>query len=557
MLRYFTQAGINDIEFIDSINDDDIALLSKLIAQKSEEHFKLHLLNYYTIPEKLVDLLYSIDEMVEENIEVYVNRYRLSRYLHSLGFSSILNINYSFEIDTLQNPEILVIGGSSNSSEKIIEILSGIDAKNLAIFIVQHISPHYDTYFDTILSKYTNATISYAEDGVKVKRGHIYIAPKNRHLRVEKGVIALDDTARQNAARPSISITFNSLAKEYKSKLIALLTCGNESDGVDALAYLKEQGVTTIIQESSECKADSIPQHAKKSGYYNYILKSKDIIFYLQTQMLHLKSETHYIEYILREIKERYEYDFKEYNRDFISRRLEQFMIRNKIKSMHSLLLLISLNEYAFKALFLEFSVNVTHFYRKEQSSQKMIELLQREYKHSYNIKIWSAGCSTGEEIYSTAIILNELGLLQKTLLYATDINSVIIEEAKNGIYALEAYKSAENVYKSFQFRSPLSSYFVINNKYVKIRDSIKERVLFFVHNLEKDSVFNEFDIIECKNVMIYFDDQLKEQVFQLLYDSLKYGGHLLIGESEALSAKFLKKFQKCRDECHVYKKIA
>jgi len=186
-----------------------------------------------------------------------------------------------------------------------------------------------------------------------------------------------------------------------------------------------------------------------------------------------------------------------------------------------------------------------------------MIDIIQKEHQHSYKIKLWSAGCSSGEEVYSSAIILNELGLLHKSLIYATDFNPVVIKEAENGIYPRAKFETSQQLYKELNLNTPLSYYFNINNDYVEIIDEIKEKVMFFVHNLEEDTVFNEFDIIECKNVLIYFDDVLQDRVFKLLYNSLKFGGHLFLGESEYLPKYYLDKFTQCNDGCKMYKKVA
>jgi len=186
-----------------------------------------------------------------------------------------------------------------------------------------------------------------------------------------------------------------------------------------------------------------------------------------------------------------------------------------------------------------------------------MIDIITKEHKNCYNIKVWSAGCSSGEEVYSTAIILNELGLLHKSIIYATDFNPVVIEEAKNAIYSLEKFKKAEEAYVELDFKSPLKDYFDMNSKFVKIKEEMKNKILFFVHNLEKDSVFNEFDMIECKNVMIYFNDDLKQHIFNMFYDSLKFGGHLFLGPSELLPMNFHDRFEQCSDGCKIYKKVA
>ena len=149
-----------------------------------------------------------------------------------------------------------------------------------------------------------------------------------------------------------------------------------------------------------------------------------------------------------------------------------------------------------------------------------------------------------------------ELGLLHKSIIYSTDFNPIVIEEAKNSIYSLERFNKAKEAYGRLDFKTPLKNYFEVNTKFVKVKEHLKQNILFFVHNLEKDSVFNEFDMIECKNVMIYFNEELKQNIFKIFYDSLKFGGHLFLGPSEMLPSNFEDRFEVCDDVNKIYRKI-
>jgi len=556
LLKYIRSSILYEIEILDTIESVDLRLLEELLSEDII-FYKLYCRSFYTLPLEFVDLLYKYQEVYNKTIEVIVSHSKLSKYLHKLGFKSIFYLEEIYKNKDEFTPDILVIGGSSNSSEKIIEILSAIDTKEFIIFIVQHISPKLQSYFDNVLSQYVDSRVHYAIDGERVKKGYIYIAPKDKHLLVEEASIVLSDAATYNSARPSISISFCSLSKEYGSRLLSVLSCGHESDGVDSLPTLHANHSTILIQKPEECSADSIPSLAKRENIYNYILSTKDIVSYINILALKSFTRNQYVEFLLEIIHVRYEYDFRDYNRESVLRRIEQFMIQHRVHNMTNLCIDVSFNEKVFKSLFLSLSINITDFFRNKKSSEEMIELIEKKHKNCYNIKIWSAGCSTGKEAYSTAIILAEMGLLHKSTIYATDINAVIIEEAKNGLYCLESYEKALSMYKSFNFEHPLSEYFIVNKNYVKVIQDIKKKILFFVHNLEKDTVFNEFNIIECKNVMIYFDDELKKRVFQLFYDSLTFGGHLLLGESEDILPSFLDRFEKCRDNCKIYRKVA
>ena len=232
-------------------------------------------------------------------------------------------------------------------------------------------------------------------------------------------------------------------------------------------------------------------------------------------------------------------------------------MLKHDIKSIKNAVVVILFDKKAFKAFFLDVSINVTEFFRKPSSYVHLKNLLKQNYTKAHNIKIWSAGCSSGEEVYSTGILLDNIGMLKKSILYATDFNSVVLEEAKNGIYSKETYDLGKSNFKEMNIKSDLEDYFLENRNYVTIANKIIEKTNFFEHNLATDTTFNEFDIIICKNVIIYFDDNLKDIVFKLFYDSLKFGGHLILGNSESISSKYRSKFKICSEESKIYKKVA
>ena len=556
MLKFVRLDRECKIEIYDNVSSEEVLQLKELL----DEDFYLFSINFtriYNIPPSLSELLYEYIEVLRKNIKIVVNKSRLAKYLNYIGLEGIFISKLKDRQSTNPNINVIAIGGSANSSAKIIEILSNIDTTKFAIFLIQHIDPLKDGIFDEILANYVECGISYASDGMDVKVGHIYLASKDRHMTVKESKIYLENSALKNGARPSISVSFESLSNEYRDNFCGVLTCGYATDGVDSLSTLKRNNSVVLVQNPENCEASSIPKQAKNQKIYDYVFDTRDIAFYLKCMSLEFSSFDEWITFLFEEIYSRYEYDFRLYQRDSVKRRVEQFMIKHRIMDVKTFVVLVLFNKSAFKSLFLDLSINVTEFFRDIEASKKMIEIINKDHKHCYNIKIWSAGCSSGEEVYSTAIILNELGLLHKSIIYATDFNPVVIEEAKNAIYSLERFKKAEEAYDQLGFKMPLENYFEINTKFVKVKEYVKQNVLFFVHNLEKDSVFNEFDMIECKNVMIYFDEELKQNIFKMFYDSLKFGGHLLLGPSEMLPLNFEDRFEACDDISKIYRKVA
>jgi len=435
--------------------------------------------------------------------------------------------------------------------------VKNIEAKNISFVIVQHVKAGRIGEFDKVLQRETSYPVMYARDAQKIVAGAIYIAPNEHHLLVEDGYFCLDNSQKYNYAKPSISLSYESFSAYYREKLLVIQECGYVDDGVDKMQFLKKNGSKLIIQKAEECEAQPMITNAMALHVEDYIFPIKDIVLYLEIIATQRRSKEVWIEFLLDEIVKRYSYDFRLYHRDMVSRRVDIFMLKHSIKDIKDAVGVILFNKDAFKAFFLEVSINVTEFFREPDSYQAIAKFLQKRYQHTHNIKLWSAGCSSGEEVYSLAIVLDILGFLDKSLIYATDFNDVVLEEAKNGLYANDAYPQAESNFSQVQLEAKLHQYLKKNSNYMQVDEKIREKVLFFRHNLVEDSSFNEFDIIICKNVIIYFDTDLQEKVFKLFCDSLKFGGHLVLGKSEMISEKFQDRFQECSKNSKIFKKVA
>lgn len=555
MLKYYDTYDSFHIVIDAPIVTDDMELLESLfLRQYISYHIEFG--RIYSICIDLILILYREIFINKQNILITTHKNKLNRYLHRLGFKASFVSLIKEDVIKIIDIDIILIGGSANSSKKIIDIVKNITLDNITLILVQHIDPHQVGFFDEILQNNTRYKVSYVKNEQKIKKSQIYIAPANKHLEVMNGYFYLSDTQMYNFSKPSISISYESFSNFYKERLLVIQECGYADDGVDKIQLLKDNGSKLIIQDIEECKAKPMVRNALNLNLHDYYLNKLSIIYYINlVDKQNLMDR--WIDYLLEMIYLQYEYDFRLYHRDMLNHRLSVFMIKHKIKDIKDAIGVILFNKSAFKAFFLEISINVTELFRNPKSFINISLFFNKFYKHSHNIKIWSAGCSSGEEVYSTAIILDNLKLLDKSIIYSTDFNSVVLEEAKNGIYAKESYIKAKNNYKQMEFKNNLDEYFKINDNFVIVNDKIKKKTLFFQHNLIKDSSFNEFDIIICKNVIIYFTIDLQEKVFKLFYDSLKFGGHLVLGESETMIEKFKDKFEQPYNNCNIFKKVA
>ena len=224
----------------------------------------------------------------------------------------------------------------------------------------------------------------------------------------------------------------------------------------------------------------------------------------------------HELEMLLSELYTSYGYDFSNYARSSLKRRINRLLIIDKFPSFAELLYRIKSDADYLKRLVEELTVNVTEMFRDPLSFKVIREqILPALGTHPF-IRIWHAGCATGEEVYSMAIILEEAGLLHKSLLYATDLNPSVIENIRRGIFPMSQMKQYSENYILSGGKRDFSSYYTAKYEWAKFDERLKEKMIVATHNLVSDRSFNEFQMIFCRNVLIYFDKELQDKVLTL-----------------------------------------
>jgi len=255
-------------------------------------------------------------------------------------------------------------------------------------------------------------------------------------------------------------------------------------------------------------------------------------------------------------VKKVHGFDFSGYTKASLKRRITRIMQLKKL-SFYDLKHVLVNNQSFFQEFLEEITVNVTEMFRDPSFykgvNNQVIPYLST-YQHS---KIWVAGCSTGEEVYSMAILLREAGLSNKSFIYGTDINTEVLREARRGIYSLRNIKSYAENYQFTGLEGSISDHFTILYDAASIHNELKQNTLFSVHNLVSDGIFNEFQLISCRNVFIYFETELQERVLELFYESLCPLGYLCLGSKETIrSDAFKKRFKVINSKENIYQKI-
>ncbi len=262
------------------------------------------------------------------------------------------------------------------------------------------------------------------------------------------------------------------------------------------------------------------------------------------------------IKLFLEAIYLKYGYDFREYSVAHTRRRLEYRRALEGMTNYSEMQHKVIYEPRFFEQVLLDLSINVTEMFRDPWFYKKVREVVLPHLQTYPFVKVWHAGCSAGQEVYSMSILLEEEAMTERAQLYATDFNEAILEKAQKGIYPMDLVRQYTTNYQAAGGTHSFSDYYIADYEHVIMQSRLRERVLFTPHNLATDGVFGEMNVIFCRNVLIYFNRELQNKVFQLFYDSLLPGGFLCLGSKESLRfSTIADKFELVCEREKIYRK--
>ena len=260
----------------------------------------------------------------------------------------------------------------------------------------------------------------------------------------------------------------------------------------------------------------------------------------------------------LLSVKEVYGYDFTLYSTASLQRRLRRYMTNKKLDTVDILKDSILSDKQNFDEFLIEITVNVTEMFRDPGFFRELRSKVAPQLNTYPHVRVWDAGCSTGEEVYSLAILFKEEGMLKKTRIYATDINTKVLNEAMEGIFSMAYLKDYSKNYINAGGHTSLSDFYYAKYNSAIMNEDLKTNITFSSHNLVSDGAFNEFNLIVCRNVLIYFQRELQEKVIGTFLESLPIFGYLVLGNKESLStSRYRKNFEVIDGKEKIYRRIA
>jgi len=263
------------------------------------------------------------------------------------------------------------------------------------------------------------------------------------------------------------------------------------------------------------------------------------------------------IDLLLRGVFERYGYDFRDYARASLTRRIRRAMQVEGVPTVSALQARLLHDEDAAMRFVAAITVHTTSMFR-DVEVYKALRTEVIPFLRTYPfVRIWHAGCSTGEEVYSLAILLEELGLYERCRVYATDISDTILDRARKGVMPLRAMREYTQAYLRSGGTQDFSSYYTTDQESAVFRSSLKRNLVFSQHNLVSDSVFNEFQLIICRNVLLYFNETLRDRAHDLFYASLGPLGTLVLGKKESLRyTRFAERYRELHEGMQIYRRL-
>lgn len=438
------------------------------------------------------------------------------------------------------------IGASAGGLEAIHKLFDHFpNNSSFSFVIIQHLSPDHKSLMAELLSKHTSMQVQEAEDNMFTRPNCVYVLPSGKQLTIEHGRLRLTEKTRSREPNFAIDLFFESIAKARGKLAIGIVLSGTGTDGTKGAKAIKKAGGMVVVQDPTTAKFDGMPRSAIDAGFVDYVLAPEnmpeEIIEYtrkiplvknLIEQDLQGEEEEIFKE-ILDLICTHTNTDFTNYKEATINRRIRKRMDHLKVTDMKSYLDFLHDNPAEIKKLCQEFFINVTSFFRDPEA----FEILEKDViptiitgkASNEGIKVWVAACSTGEEVYSLAILFKEaydnLGRVPNVKLFATDIDQQAITEASKGSYPVSIAKhvSAERLEKFFVRKA---------NRYY-IHDDVRKMVVFAQHDLQKDPPYSKVDLITCRNMLIYLNTGLQNKVLSLFPYALNLGGYLMLGPSE------------------------
>ena len=461
---------------------------------------------------------------------------------------------------------IVGIGASAGGLDALKKFFSVLPPDTgMAFVLVQHLDPTHESTLVDLLRRHAQINVLQVKDGMKVEPDQLYVIPPNRDMGILNGELQLIEPLEPHGLRLPINFFFKNLADDQKENSIAIILSGFGSDGSTGLKVIKSEGGMVMAQEPQTADSQSMPQSAINTKLVDFILPPekmpKQLIKYIHSsriirkKILTPEQDTRQaIQKIFMLIRNRTGHDFSLYKESTVYRRIGRRMNIHQIENTSNYLRYLQENNHEIDILFKELLINVTSFFRDIAAFDALKNVL-REFitvkSDEDNLRVWVPGCSTGEEVYSLAIIIHELmedsGKKLEVQIFGTDIDKDAIKTARSGTYPTTISRDVS--------KERLKNYFIEKDNEYVIKNEVREMSVFAPHDVLKDPPFTKLDFLSCRNLLIYLKTEAQKIALSNFNYALNDEGILFLGPSESVR-EFIDAFNTVDKKWRIYKSV-
>jgi two-component system CheB/CheR fusion protein len=443
---------------------------------------------------------------------------------------------------------VVGVGASAGGLDALRELLEAVPpSSGLSFVVIQHLDPHHESEMASLLASYTALRVVVAEEGAALQPDTAYTLPPGRYLTLRDGLLHLEAPPGDGSVRMPIDVFFRSLAEDRGEEAICIVLSGGGTDGTLGMRAVRAAGGFAIAQDPATAEADSMPRSAIATGLVDLVLPPREmsaaVVRYVQggpaavtaAEGQIAPTETEVLDEIL-EVLVRQRADFRGYKPATVLRRISRRMGVTRTKTLAGYLSLLRRQPEEVARLAKDLLIGVTSFFRDPGAYEELRRLalapLVREKAEGTPVRVWVAGCATGEEAYSLAILLLEemwaAGRSLPVQIFASDVDAEALEFARAGVYpeSIAADVSADR----------LARFFTRQDHGYRIATEIRDLIVFSLHNIITDPPFPRMDLVSCRNVLIYLGPKLQRRLTGLFSFSVRPGGHVFLGRSDTLA---------------------
>jgi len=429
-------------------------------------------------------------------------------------------------------------------------------APEAAFVVVAHLAPDHADSLPQTLQGWTSMTVQPVTGDVPIEPGHVYVVAPTLETTMAEGRLSVAPSPGRDRQRISIDLFFTALADAHRERAVAIVLSGTGGDGSVGLARIKEMGGLTFAQSPEEAEYSSMPRASIGTGMVDFVLLAGEmpqrlIDLWANSRSIRMPqpalddavpdASAEATERALREImvilRTRTSHDFRHYKRATVLRRIERRLQVNGLADLQQYRDFLHVHPDETGALLQDMLISVTHFFRDREAydalRDEVLPLIFKDRPDGDPIRVWSAGCATGEEAYSIAMLLQEASLKTQEAVpfqvFATDIDERAIAIARTGLYPEAVVADLDS--------ARMRQFFTKEAAHHRVKKELRERVLFALHNVLSDPPFSRLDLICCRNLLIYLDREAQVEILRTFHFALRPGGYLYLGSSEAADA--------------------